>query len=58
MALLASALAKSAFFLLLLLQYQLARTHSPFPDQPILNSVFHSEDAALYSEKKDTFLTE
>lgn len=57
MALLTSALAKSAFFLLLLLQYQLARTPSLFPDQPILNSLFHSKDAALYSEEKDAFLT-
>lgn len=36
MALLVSALAKSAFFLILLLQYQLATTPSLFPDQPIL----------------------
>jgi len=36
MALLLSALAKSAFFLILLLQYQLATTPSLFPDQPIL----------------------
>lgn len=49
MALLVSALAKSAFFLILLLQRQLATTPSLFPDQPILIYLHFPQPKRLHS---------